>query len=47
MFKLLKILILCGKESLKKLKCEMKEEKEGFLSMSLGTLAGKGIVRAG
>ena len=47
MFKLLKIVIICGKESLKKLKCEMKEEKEGFLSMLLGTLAGKGIVRAG
>ena len=47
MFKLLKILILCGKESLEKLKCEMKEQKGGFLSMSLGTLAGKGIVRAG
>ena len=44
------------KESLKQLKTKQKKQKEGFLSMLLGTLgaswlgnllAGKGIVRVG
>ena len=56
MFKLLKILIFCRKESLKQLKMKQKKQKEGFFSMLLGTLgpsllgnllSRKGIVRAG
>ena len=56
MFKLLKILIFCWKESLEQLKNETKEQKRGFLSTLFGTLgasllghllSGKGIVRDG
>ena len=52
----LEFLIFYWKESLNQLKTKQKNQKEGFLSMLLGTLgasllgnalAGKGLVRAG